>query len=298
VRGRAVRPLYHLARALDGLARRPAVALVATATLFVALFVTGLFAATLGGLSRLAAAWGGEVQMSVYLAPGSDLQAARAAAEAIAPGVPTETVTPAAALERLRGSFGEDASVLDGVADAVLPPSVELSLPSLPLREARALAARLRAIPGAQAVDYGSLWLERLEGLLDRLRLVGLVLLAALCLATAVLVSNTLRLAVYARKDEIDIMKLVGATDGFVQAPFLLEGLLQGVVGGGLAALALLALHAALAPRLAAVVALAARLGRPDFLPDLLLGALVGGGAALGLLASHLAVRRFLRVNV
>jgi cell division transport system permease protein len=293
----SLRPGYHLARALEGIARRPSVALVATGTLFVALFVTGLFAATLGGLSRLASAWGGEVQMSVYLAPGADLGAARAAAEAIAPGVPCETVSSAAALERLRASFGEDASVLDGIADQVLPPSLELAVPSLSLGAARALAGRLRAVPGAEAVEYGSLWLERLEAFLGRLRVVGLVLLGALCLATAVLVSNTLRLAVYARRDEIDIMTLVGATRGFVQAPFLIEGLRQGLAGGGLAALALLGLHAALAPRLGAAVALAARLGREDFLPDALLAALVAGGATLGVAASLLAVRRFLRVN-
>jgi cell division transport system permease protein len=121
------------------------------------------------------------------------------------------------------------------------------------------------------------------------------VLFAALATATAVLVSNTLRLAVFARRDEIEIMKLVGATDAFVAAPFLVEGALQGLLGAGLAVLALLALHAAVVPRLAAAVAIAGGLGLGDTLPPGLLAVLLAGGAAVGLVGSALAVRRALR---
>ena len=162
--------------------------------------------------------------------------------------------------------------------------------------------AVLAALPGADTlylgdtarVPYGTTWLERLEALLARARLVGLALLGLLALGTAVLVSNTLRLAVFARREEIQIMKLVGATDAYVGAPFLVEGLLQGLLGGGLAAGVLLALHAALAPRLAAASGLAA-LTRSDVLPwPLLLGLALGGGA-IGLVASALALARHLR---
>jgi cell division transport system permease protein len=144
-------------------------------------------------------------------------------------------------------------------------------------------------------VDYGTEWLERLELFLRRARAAGLGLLVLVALATAVLVSNTMRLAVYARREEIEIMKLVGATDAFVGAPFLLEGLLQGALAGGLAALALLGLQAALLPRLAAVVGPLAALPAGAALPWPLLLGLPVGGAAIGLLASGLAILRFLR---
>src|SRR5207249_242110 len=101
--------------------------------------------------------------------------------------------------------------------------------------------------------------------------------------------------AVYARRDEIEIMKLVGATNFFVEAPFLIEGLLQGVIGAGLAALALLGLWAALASRLAAAAHFAAGLTRGDLLPLSLVGALVAAGALLGVMGSALSVGRFLR---
>ena len=290
-----VRLAYFVRRALDALRRGPFVTLVAVGTIFVAVLVTGLFGAVLSGTERLLDAWGGEVQISVYLRPGADLAAARAAAEGIALGRAVEAVTSRAALERLKASLGDDAGVLEGVGEQALPASVEVQAPGITLEAARALARKLEAVPGAAEVDYGNAWLERLETFLRRARLVGLLLMAALSLATAVLVANTLRLAVYARRDEIEIMKLVGATDGFVGAPFLIEGLVQGLAGAGLAVLALLGAQAALLPRLEAAVALAGRLTRADVLPTPLLLGLLAGGAGLGLVASSLSLLRFLR---
>ncbi|GEJ55614.1 cell division protein FtsX [Anaeromyxobacter diazotrophicus] len=287
------RPGYFLARALEAMARGPRVALVATLTLFVALFVTGLFAAALRGGERLLAAWAGEVRISVYLEPTADLERARERVAAAAAGRQVEAVSSPEALRRFRAALGPQGGLLDGVKPDLLPPSIEVSAPGIRLAEARALAARLAAVPGAREVDYGNAWLEQLERLLSRLRWAGAALFAALAAGAAVLVSNTLRLGVFARRDEIEIMKLVGATDVFVEAPFLIEGLLQGALGGLLAAGGLLAVAAAAVPALAGATGLP--LARADLVPSALLAAQIGGGAALGLLSSALAVGRELR---
>jgi cell division transport system permease protein len=289
------RPIYFTRRALEAMARGPYVALVGTATIFVAVFSTGLFAAALGGAERLLAAWAGEVRISAYLAPGADLDAARAAVTAAAPGRAVRAVPASVALRELAAELGEEARVLDGVGPGALPDAVEVSAPGISLAGARALAARLGALPGVAEVDYGNAWLEGLERFVGRARVAAVFLFTALALATAVLVSNTLRLAVFARRDEIEIMKLVGATDGFVAAPFLIEGLLQGLLGAGLAVSALLATHAAVVPRLRATVTAAAQLRLADTLPPQLLLALLAGGAAVGLLGSALSVARTLR---
>jgi len=282
-------------RAADALRREPFVTVVAVGTIFVAVLLTGAFAAALGAGERLLSAWAGEVPVSVYLAPGADLEAARAAAAAIAPGAEVEAVTGREAMRRLRVSLGDQGRVLDGLGEDVLPASVDVRARGLTLAGARDLAKRLQAVPGAAEVDDGAVWVARLETLLRRGRTAGLGLLALLALGTAVLVSNTLRMAVYARRDEIDIMKLVGATDTYVGAPILLEGALQGLVGALLAAAALWGAAAALLPRLQEALPIAARLARADLLPAPLLAWLVAGGAALGLVASALALRRFLR---
>jgi cell division transport system permease protein len=288
-------PLYFLRRALDAMARGPRVTLVATGTIFVAAFLTGLFAGALHGAQRLLAAWAGEVQISVYLDPSADLEKARAAAAAAAPGRAVEVVTESEALRRFREALGPQAGLLDGLEPGVLPPSVEVRAPGIGAAEARALAKRFESIPGAREVDYGSAWLERLERLLARLRWAGAALFAALAVGAAVLVANTLRLGVFARKDEIEIMKLVGATDAFVETPFLIEGLVQGVLGGALAAAALVAAAGLALPRIGAALGLAMAIPRSDLFPPVLLVALVAGGGALGTIASALAVRRELR---
>jgi cell division transport system permease protein len=290
------RPIQSIRRALGAMARGPYVALVGMATIGVAVFATGLFAAVLGGAERLLQVWAGEVQISVYLAPGTDLEAAARAARAIAPGHGIEAVPAATALRRLSEALGDEARVLEGVGAGALPDAVDVRAPGISLAGARDLATRLRSgVPGAADVDYGNAWLETLERLVRRARLAALVLFAALAIATAVLVSNTLRLAVFARRDEIEIQKLVGATDAFVSAPFLIEGLVQGLLGAAVAVGALLAAHAAIVPRLRAAIAIADGLRLADTLPPPLLVGLVLGGGAVGLLGSALSVARTLR---
>jgi cell division transport system permease protein len=289
------RPVEAFRRAYTALVRSPYVAITGTGTIFVAVLSIGLVAAALGTAERLLGAWAGEVRISVYLARGADLSSVSAAVAALAPGRAVEAVPAAEGLRRLAQSMGDEARLLDGVGADAIPDCVEVAVPGITLDEARALSLQLRAVTGVAEVDYGTAWLERLERFLRRARAAGLALLLGLGLATAVLVSNTLRLAVYARREEIEIMKLVGATDAFVGAPFLMEGVLQGVLAGVLAAASLLGLQAALLPRLAAAVGPFAALAPGAVLPWPLLLGVVGGGAAIGLLASALAIFRFLR---
>jgi len=289
------RVLHTFRRASDALLRAPYVTAVAVGTIYVALLLTGAFAATLGASGRLIAGWAGEVPVSLYLAPGADLEAARAAALALAPDAEVEAVPPAEAMRRLRASLGAEGRVLDGLGNDALPPSVELRFRDLSQDRAHALASLLRTVPGAVEVDDGAIWVARLEALVDRARKLGLLLLGILGAATAILVSNTLKLAVYARRDEIEIMKLVGATNLYVSAPILLEGVIQGLLGAGMAVATLAAANLVLLPRVREAVPLAARLTPSDILPGQLLLAIVVGGAALGLVASAISLQRFLR---
>jgi cell division transport system permease protein len=320
--------LHAFRRAVDALVRAPFVTTVAVGTIYVAVLLTGALAAAVEAGGRLLTGWSGEVPVTVFLAPGADLEAARAAAAALAPDATVEAIPPAQALRQLRASLGEQGRVLDGLPDDTLPPSVEVRLPGLTqaratalsarlrdipgaadtlppsvevrlpgLTQARAtaLSARLRDIPGAAEVDDGVVWVARLEALVGRARTLGLLLLAVLVAGTAVLVSNTLRLAVYARRDEIEIMKLVGATDLYVSAPIVLEGILQGLAAGLLAVGTLAGATAVLLPKLRAAFPLVGSLGFADVLPARLVATLLLSAALLGTVASAIALRRFLR---
>lgn len=289
------RVMHGFRRASDALLRAPFVTAVAVGTIYVAILLTGAFAATLAAGSRIVSGWAGEVPISVYLTPRADLEAARAAARSLAPDAEVEAIPPAEAMRRLRASLGPQGRVLDGLGDDTLPPSLELRVRDLSHERARALSARLREVPGATEVDDGAVWVARLEALIGRARQVGLLLLGLLGAATAILVSNTLKLAVYARRDEIEIMKLVGATDLYVSAPILLEGALQGLFGAALAAATLAGANLALLPRVREALPLASGLAPADVLPGRLVVTMLAGGTLLGLVASAISLRRFLR---
>src|SRR5205085_2494292 len=157
----------------------------------------------------------------------------------------------------------------------------------------RVLAAELEQLPGVRDVEYGREWLDKLEALGSGLRAFGAGALLAVIGAALMVVANTIRLAVYARRDEIEIMKLVGATDAYVRAPFLMEGALQGLVGASVAVGAVLAAQHWLLPHASQAFSYAAGVAAPHLLPLYASGLLAAGGL-VGFVGSWIAVARFL----
>lgn len=292
---------YFLKRALKGMRQAVFVNVVAVVTIAIALFVVAVFAGVAGQVRSLLDAWGQDLAITVYLrddVTAAQREAVVAAVREAAPAATVSRVTRQEALSRLRASLGDEADVLAGLEENPLPESLEI-------RGARTLggpaslerfAKRIGALGGVDEVDWGREWVGKLEGLLGVFSLAGFVLGGLILLAAAVMVSNTIKLAVFARRDEIEIMKLCGATDGFVRAPFLIEGVVQGVLGALLSSLIALGVWALAAPRVqsALVDAFAVRVDLAP--PGWGLLWLVLAGAALGLGGSALSLGRFLKV--
>jgi cell division transport system permease protein len=285
--------------ALEGLRHQPFVHAVSTVTLAVALFTVGLARSAGTELDRLIGSLGGEVRVTVYLDPKARADAQAAVAAGLRQrGMAVEEVSPKAALDRLVKELGSAAESLRGLPQDPLPPSLEVRIPAgLRAPEAlRALATELRALPAVTGVDYGEQAVERLHAMARALRWVGLLAFAVLVGATLIIVSATLQLAIYARREEVEIQKLVGATDRFVQAPFLLEGVVQGLAGALLAVVALGVFRQTAGPQLASLFSF---LRLPTLAtgpsPWLEAAQLAAVGATLGLAGSYLAVHRFLR---
>jgi cell division transport system permease protein len=291
---------YFSRTALSGIWRSPFVHVIAVSSLCLALIGYGLARTAASQLDKLIVSLAGEVELTVYLADGttpdkvSELTAAleqRTAGRA-------RVVSPAEALGRLADELGEQGAALENIGDNPLPWSVEVSLPPLS-REPEGLAAlaeRLRTLPFVTQVDYGQEALERLTAIARALKLGSLIAFVLVFLTAVVVVSATLQLAIYSRREDIEIQKLVGATDRFVRAPFLIEGLLQGVIAAALACVALWAFAFFLGPRLSVLFSFL-KVAEPTtrFEPRLL-AELFGFGALLGLTGSMVAVRRFLKV--
>jgi len=271
--------------------------LLSTATIAIALLVLGAFLVITSNLERLAEEWSGAAELSVYLADdisGPDRAAIERDLRAASSVKSIDFVSKEAALNRFREMFPGLAQTLAGTEENPLPASLDVRLRSSAAAEASvdALVERMRAAPGVSDLRYDKEWLNRLQRAVRLLRLAGLMLAGALITAAALTITNVVRLALSARRDELDIMQLVGAPSSYVRAPFIMEGVLHGGVGA-VVALAVLALaFFALRPRFLAPLASALNLSSVHFLSPLLALSIVGGGLVVGCVAGIMASRR------
>jgi len=285
---------YAFDEALTSLWRGKQSGVLSTATIAVALFVLGGFLLVTSNLERLGAEWGSTAELSVYLkdeVTPDQRRAIEAAVSASDAASSHEYVSKSDALARFRQTFGDLAAGIDNADDNPLPASIEVHLRAGAGTEGKvdSLAARLRELPGAADVRYDRQWLTRLMTAINLVRGVGLVLGIVLTIAAALTVANVVRLALYARRDEIEIMQLVGAPTVYVRGPFVMEGVLQGGAGA-LAALVVLALaFFALRARYLIPLASAVNLSTIRFLPIELCALLVVGGMAVGCLGGLVA---------
>jgi cell division transport system permease protein len=183
------------------------------------------------------------------------------------------------------------AAAVDSVGSNPLPASLEVRLHPGPGVSSGVdeLAARMRQMAGVADVRYDRQWLTRVLSTINVIRGVGLVLGAVLTIAAALTVANVVRLALYARRDELDIMNLVGAPQAYVRGPFVMEGVLQGGIGALVALLALAAAFLALRAPYLVPLASALNVSSIHFLPMGLCLLLVVGGMAVGCLGGLVA---------
>lgn len=286
--------------ALVGLRSSPVTSAIAVATIAVTLLLVGAFALLISNMSGLLERFGREVRLTAYAAEALAPAAGPALAKRIGglAGVErAEWVGKEQALERFRRRLGGEAALLEGLEDNPLPASVEVEVaPSH--RSSEGLARLREALAGTEGVAEvadGHAWVEGYARAVSLLRTTAVGVGGVLGVAALLIVANTIRLAVYSRRDEIEILMLVGATRTFVSVPFLLEGLLQGT-GGGLLALALLGLgFLAFGGALQGAFAFVLGSAEPAFLGAGGCAALVAGGALLGLLGSAGALAQGLR---
>jgi len=157
-----------------------------------------------------------------------------------------------------------------------------------------AVAASVRKLPGVDTVEYGRDVVRRLLQLAAVARRVGIALIAIFLLVAGIIISNTIRLTVYARRREISIMQLVGATNMYIRMPFICEGLIDGLLGASLAVLVLWAARASLVPKIAVALPwLQINVVQIDL--STLVLQLFAVGAAVGVVASWISVGRYLR---
>lgn len=276
--------------AMLGFRRAPVLSALSVTTIAFALFVLGLFALVALNLQAALEKAGERVEVVAYLRRGTPVEAATLAMDDIQqfPEVErVEFVSEEEALARARSELPEFRDIFDEFQDNPLPASIEVRLKPGYRTAATVedVAARLRGFRFAEDVRYGGDWVRTLDRVRDLTGGVGLLIGLAFAATAVIIIGTTIRMTVLQRSREISIMRLVGATDGFIRLPFLVEGAIKGALGG-LAAVGLNYLAFLLASRL---------LLEGRFFSVLQAGAIVLFGTALGFLASAASVRRHLR---
>ena len=291
---------YIVEDALTNLRRSGWGGVASVATIAVSFVIVGIFLIITGNLGALVADWKEQFQVTVFLEDGitgDQLALLRKRVQSERAVRSMTYTSKAEALQQFKRELQGKDSLLEGLGENPIPASLQLRVhEAYQTPEAlKQLTASLGRVEGVEDVMYGQEWVDRLSAVIRLLRLLGLGVGLALGLASLLIVSNTIRLAVYARAEEIEVMRLVGASRLHVRAPFLLEGMIQGTLSAGLALLLLYGAYRATLWQLQVTPGQVFGMGVGSFLELRWAVLMVVSGAGVGAFGSLISVGRFLR---
>jgi len=272
---------------------------ISIGTITISLLFLGGFALFYVNAGNWVVEWGKSVSMSVYLEDGID-SATRKSVENAIRSLPDaeirDYVSKEKAFSDLKSTLGAQAGLLEGLTKNPLPASFEIIFKDSEKDrlDPKKIKGELEKVKGVDEVQYSEEYQARFEGVLHALKITGMIIGLLLCMAVLLIVTNTIKLTIYSRREEIEIYKLVGASDWFVRAPLLIEGAAQGLLGGALALAILFVLH--LLFSLDNIQVMGLPIFRIVFLPSSYILMLLLLGLGLGLVGSFIAIGRFFRI--
>ena len=292
---------YFFRQARQNLIQNPWLNAITLGTITLSFLILGLFLIVFINAKGLLDEWGGRIRVTAYLGGSPGQEQMRRLGEKVAGFEEVQEVkvrSKEEALKLLETKMPERKELLRGLPRNPLPASLEIRLRGKYQNSegVQGLARKLRGIPEIEDVQYGSEWLERFSAFMALLKGLGLGLGGLLLLSTILVISNTIRLNIFARREEIEVMRSVGATGLFIRAPYYLEGLLQGFLGAVLALAILFVLFQVFLSRV--YEPLRGLLGNfpAQFLTLEQMAAVAVGGVVLGLFGTQASVGRYLRL--
>jgi cell division transport system permease protein len=269
--------------------------IIATATITVAFAVLGGFLILTSNLERVFTRWQDAAEFSVYLSDAATSEQRSAIEKTLRSSTSVasvEAVSKDEALRRFKQNFGTLAEMAGDVNANPMPASIEVRLrPNADPAEVESLAQKAAALGGVADVRYDRQWIQRLMYAVGLVRAGGFALASLLMFAAALTVASVVRLALFARREEIHIMQLVGAPIAYIRGPFIMEGLLQGGIGAVAALVVLWITFFVVRARAAAWFAGAIDPGSLVFLSIANAAAVLLAGMAVGALGGFIAAR-------
>lgn len=288
---------YYFREVFQSMIRKRWMTFASIGTVTVSLFVLGVFLILVLNMTKMAASLESQVQISAYLIDGltaSERNEIEKITRNLSSVSRVEYVTKEQALKTLQARLGDQKKILDALGDSNPLPNYFL-ITVKTADDVKRTAETISEISGVEEVKYGQDVATNLFDLTHLLRVFGVMLMAILVLATIFIISNTIRLTVFARRKEIAIMKYVGATDDFIRWPFVLEGILLGFIGGGVSAIILRSFYTAMTEKIYATLAFLPLIEQFPFMNYLALFLIVSG-MLVGILGSTISLKKFLEV--
>lgn len=288
---------YFIKEACVSLKRNGFMSIASVTTVALSLLILGLFLVLVLNLSHMATNLESQVQISVYLEDTlkeKDIQEVGMQIKKV-PGV-TEInyVSKAEAMEKFKKRLGEQQSLLSALGDVnPLPNSYEVKVDTPD--KVKAAATSIAKIKGIENAKFGQDVVEQLFNLTKMIRIVGFVLIIFLALAATFIISNTIRITVFARRKEIGIMKYVGATDSFIRWPFLIEGMMLGFIGAIISVFILNETYGAVTREIHETLTFLPVIGAYPFMFYITIFLLIVG-TIIGALGSTISLKRFMKV--
>ena len=266
-------------------------------TVTVSLFVLGVFMMLVVNLTKMASELESQVQIAVYLNDALT-EEGRAEVEQMMRDMKSiskiEYIPREQAIKRLEERLGDHKYILEALGDSnPLPNSYEVTVKKPEAVQSTAIA--IADLYGVDEAKYGQDVASHLFDMTRLVRVFGFILMFLLAGATIFIISNTIRLTVFARRKEIAIMKYVGATDWFIRIPFILEGIALGFIGGGLAAIALRSFYSVMAAKIYSTLTFFPLVPQYPFV-NYLTAVIIISGMIVGIIGSTISLKRFLEV--
>ena len=272
--------------------------MLAVVTITLSFLIVSLFLLVVVNLEGASDVWSEKVQVTAYFDRDLNSNEFSALRNVIMTLAGTDTVSYVSkeeAFKRFRSRMKGQESLLDGVPFSILPASLEIRIkPAYRTNEGMALyVSRLKKIPAIGEIQYGEEWVRRLNTFLNFMRFTGALLGGFIALAVLFIISNTIKITIYSRRDEVELLELVGATGFFIRVPFLIEGVLQGFCGACLALLALAGISWTFLTQAGNFLVIDPQQAGLVFIPVTYCAAIIAAGVLVGFVGSLASLQRF-----
>lgn len=292
---------YFTRKALANLRSNRLVTLITIFTITLALLIISLFMLFYVNMEGTIDQWSRKVTVTVYFdtePPPQELSALKSRISALPGTEAIQYVSREEALKIFRSRLKGQESLLEGVAADILPSSFEITLKK-EFRSAdnvNLYVSRLKHVQGVGEVQYGEEWVNKFLTFFQFIRVLGLMIATFLIMTVLFIVSNTIKLTVLARQDELEILALVGATPFFIKAPFLIEGMLQGAAGSLIAVAILTSGYYSMLANAANFLSFNPADAGLIFLPLPYIALLIFGGVMLGFIGSLVSLKKLIAI--